>query len=296
MSKHHSARPWLCRIGNQSLDLKAGGSKAAALSVVASLPRVTVPHGFVLMTDAHQKFLELSDHRQAQAALSMIWNEVKAELSSYPADVRWAVRSSGTLEDMHDASFAGQYKTFLGVPREGIEDAIIQCWQSRDESGVKAYAQERGIEPQVCLMGIIVQEMVPAECAGVSFSSHPLKGPSTLVINASWGLGESVVAGLVTPDTFEMDRLAGAIQSTLGDKESLIRLDRNGQTEQIDTPEHLARQYCLTSNQAAEVFRLTLALEHHRGYPVDVEWAIANCQLYCLQVRPITTQVVSPHA
>lgn len=296
MSKQHSIRPWLCRIGDEFLDFNAGGGKAAALSAVASLPLVTVPRGFVLLTHAHKKFLELADRRQARTALSKVWDEVKTELAAYPADVRWAVRSSGTLEDMHDASFAGQYETFLGVTRENIEDAIIQCWQSADESGVKAYAQERGLDPQACLMGVIVQEMVPADSSGVSFSSHPLKGPSTLVINASWGLGETVVAGLVTPDSFEMDRHTGTIESTLGDKEMLIRIDGSGHPEQIDTPQHLASQHCLTPNQAAEVFRLTLTLEHHRGYPVDVEWAIANNQLFCLQVRPITTQAVSAHA
>ncbi len=263
------------------------GGKAAQLSDLLS-ERVDVPPGFVVTTDSHRAFLERqeSDREELPAAVA---DAIEHRLSVFAADARFAVRSSAIFEDLADASFAGQYETFLDVPKDGVKDAVLRCWASARTSHARQYARGRGLVLDQSLMGVLIQRLVPAEAAGVAFSIHPVTREDQVVVNAAYGLGEGVVSGLVTPDAFEIDKATGQVLSRfLGFKEVMIRPRSQGGTETIDTPEELAGRFCLSDQDVARISSLTVQLERLKGVPVDIEWAIADGALYCLQMRAIT--------
>ena len=152
----------------------------------------------------------------------------------------------------------------------------------------QSYAARQGISSHKHLMGVVVQALIQADVAGVSFSIHPVTGANTVVINASYGLGEAVVSGMVTPDAFEVDKGTATIRKMLGSKECQIRLSPEGGTQMQDTPQTLRGIFSLSDAQVLAIAQLTNHLEELAECPVDVEWAIENDSLYCLQMRPIT--------
>lgn len=271
------------------------GMKAASLMRLAAQQDILVPDGFVLTTAAHQAFLTATRAPDEPPTLPLTvgW-AVDQALASFSPGVQFAVRSSGTMEDLAHASFAGQYETVLGVLANQVAEAIIQCWMSASTDLASQYAADRGLAFNTPLMGVIVQEMVCAEVAGVSFSIHPVTGSKTIVINASYGLGEAVVSGLVTPDSFEINRLTSEVRSLLGPKEYQILPSPTGRTYTTPTPADLSERFCLSERDIRDIVVLTETLEAHVGQPVDVEWAMAEGRLYCLQVRPITTSAAIP--
>ncbi len=266
------------------------GSKAAGLALMVQ-HGMQVPPGFIVTTAAHQVYLSEAKPTIPQ----IVRHAIEKALAQFALATRFAVRSSGVMEDLEQASFAGQYTTLLDVAYSDVPDAVRECWESANTDAARRYARERGVTLVDQTMAVIVQRLVPAEVAGVSFSRHPVTGANHVVINASYGLGEAVVSGLVTPDSFEVDPLTDQVTSSLGFKEYLIRPSPQGGTEQIDTPSDLASRLCLEPSQVREITRLTVALETHCGFPVDWEWALAEGIVYCLQVRPITVVGTNPY-
>lgn len=265
------------------------GGKAASLMYLIH-HHVAVPPGFVVTTNAHQAYLQ--DGEASQVIQGDLTQEIRQALSAFRPSTRFAVRSSATFEDLALASFAGQYDTVLDVGVEAIMPAIVRCWASASNHHAHSYAAQHGLSLEQSSMGVIVQALVPAETAGVSFSLHPVTGADQVVINASYGLGESVVSGTVTPDTFIVDKATSRIDPLLGDKEATLRPRPGGGTEEVETSEDLRTRFCLSDRDVMRVHQLTLTLERLAGYPVDVEWAIAENNLYCLQMRPIALKGV----
>lgn len=273
------------------------GGKASALSYLVS-HGIEVPPGFVVTTEAYQKFIDENhidraapDAREAIAdgiMPSRVEASIVTALARFGADARFAVRSSAIFEDMADASFAGQYDTFLDIPKDQVLDAIQRCWASSMSFHAQSYAARVGRSLEDSVMGVLVQSLVRARTAGVSFSIHPVTRAPSVVINASYGLGESVVSGMVTPDSFEVDKLTEAVAGMLGFKETLMRPAEGGGTEVVDTPPEMSDMFSLESHEVMMVHRMTTHLEDIAGHPVDVEWAIENDTLYCLQMRPIS--------
>lgn len=284
-----------------SLTVEAVGTKAASLGTLLS-HSVRVPPGFIVSTAAHRRFLEANTIEGSPGLMHDVnrdWSwppdlvaEITHHLEQYPAHTRWAVRSSGVLEDLADASFAGQYDTFLDVPKEALLDRIRDCWSSLANAHAEFYAREHGLSLTDTTMAVIVQTLVNADVAGVSFSRHPVTGSDSVVINAAYGLGESVVSGMVTPDSFEVDKLTQSITSQLGFKECQVRRSPGGGTEVIETSPDQQNAYCLKAHHVLEIASVTHRLETLAGHPVDVEWALHNDTLYCLQMRPITRKTV----
>lgn len=278
------------------LSIDGVGTKAASLATLLT-HGIMVPPGFVVTTAAHRRFLEANAVPNGGCDVDKtVWpaelaDEIEMHLAHYPPSTRWAVRSSGTVEDLAEASFAGQYDTFLDVPRDKVLSRIRDCWASLSSPHAASYAQERGLSLQDTLMGVIVQTLVAADVAGVSFSRHPVTGDDSVVINAAYGLGEAVVSGVVTPDSFEVNKATKGIVSYLGFKESQIRLAKAGGTELIETPPEQQDVYCIGPDQVLEISAITERLETLVGYPVDVEWALQAGTLYCLQMRPITLAI-----
>jgi pyruvate, water dikinase len=204
---------------------------------------------------------------------------------------RVAVRSSAVGEDSAGASFAGQHATVLDVKPEvgAIVEAVRQVWASGRTDSALGYRQKMGIAgaPQV---GIVVQRMIEPSAAGVLFSRDPVSGEDVRVIEAAWGLGEAVVAGLVTPDRFRVTRAGAVIERTPGFKDLLIRRATDGGTEQVEIASDRAEALCLDDEQLVALHRLAEQCERVYGGEQDLEWAFEEGDLFLLQRRPITVR------
>lgn len=266
------------------------GGKAAA---VRDLFRFgfPVPPGFCLLTAAYRRWQEAGrpDRLPAEVAAELR-AAVDRLLSLATPDFvpLLAVRSSAVSEDSPAASFAGQLLTRLGVPPAGVEPAVLEVWASAAHPGVKAYGRRLGAagpEPAV-----LIQLIVPAEAAGVVFTAEPVTGdPTRLVVNAAWGLGEGVVAGLVNPDHWVIEKATGRVlEARLGDKEVMVVLDPVGGTRRTATPAELRRKPALGAEVLDQVWRLACQVEARRGVPQDIEFAVARGRIYILQARPVT--------
>ena len=201
----------------------------------------------------------------------------------------WAVRSSAVAEDLEGASFAGQYDTVLSVSGiEEISKAILKCWASFFNAHSIQYRRENKISD--FLGAVVLQNLVDADAAGVCFSIDPVSNDkNTIVINSNFGLGESVVSGIVTPDSFYVDKKELTIDSKqISDKSVKIISSRGGSKEiLIEGRERDKQSIC--NNNALKVAQLIIKVEEHKQRPVDIEWAIHKDKVFLLQSRPITT-------
>ena len=208
--------------------------------------------------------------------------------SAAPLPCPLAVRSSAVDEDGADASFAGQHLTLLNVPSPAqLGDALRQIWWSANSDSAITYRQRVGLfaRPSV---GVVVQALLDPESAGVMFTRNPINGSDERVIEASWGLGEAVVAGRVIPDSFRLDRDGNVLDRTPGLKKIAIRTSAGGGTYEESLDAELAEQPCLDDAQLAELSALADRCEDVYGPARDIEWAFAGGQLYLLQCRAIT--------
>jgi phosphohistidine swiveling domain-containing protein len=206
-------------------------------------------------------------------------------------DVPVAVRSSATVEDLPGMSAAGQHDTYLNIGGEvAVLDAVKRCWASLWSARAIGYRARCRIEAGQVSIAVVVQQLVPAEAAGVMFTVDPVGGVrDQVVISANWGLGESVVAGDVTPDIAVVDRGPGTLVSyQTGSKETMTVADGTG-TRAAGTPAELRSEAVLSPGQAGELARIGLAIEKLYDQPMDIEWALAAGELSVLQARPITT-------
>jgi len=266
------------------------GAKSAHLSRLAH--HYPVPHGFALPVTAFTQWVAdgMSAHLPSawQATVATAYQQLAVQTAT--ADLPVAVRSSAVDEDGQHASFAGQYESYLNV-RGGtaLEAAIIACWQSAFGERVQRYRQQGAAAPTAQPLAVLVQQMVPADLALVAFSRHPVTQQPEVVINATWGLGQSIVDGSTTPDTYVVRRSDGAVVAqTIGAKTSMTILQAAG-VKQMPTPRPMRSQAVLNATQIQEVMRLTLQLEADMGWPVDIEAAYHYQKLHLLQCRPITT-------
>jgi pyruvate,water dikinase len=200
-----------------------------------------------------------------------------------------AVRSSAVDEDGRTASFAGQHATYLNVAGvEAVAQAVLRCWRAARSTHALAYRRRQGLPPDVG-MAVLVQQLIPADVSAVVFSAHPVTGnQAEIVINANWGLGESIVGGRVTPDTYVVRKPDLSIPlRKLAKKERMAVPAKEG-TREVAVPRWMRTQPVLSDAQILEVARLGMALEASMGAPVDVECAYRNEVLYLLQCRPVT--------
>lgn len=201
-----------------------------------------------------------------------------------------AVRSSATAEDLPAASFAGQMDTFLGIRGEQyMLEAVRKCWASLWSDRAIRYRNENRIAHSTVAMAVVVQEMVQAEAAGVMFTVDPLTGDAANVtISASYGLGEALVAGQVTPDTYTVAKNCLSIsQVNIGHKAVKVVPQENG-TSVVSVPDGEQRKPCLPESQIKEIARIGLNIERHYGHALDIEWAVSSHHIYILQARAVT--------
>lgn len=207
-----------------------------------------------------------------------------------------AVRSSATAEDLPDASFAGQQETVLGVREEAaVVAAVRRCWSSLWTSRAIAYRVRHGFAHEEVSLAVVVQRMVEPEAAGVLFTVDPVGGRDEMVINASWGLGEAVVSGWVTPDLWRLSRADGRVLAhTVGSKDRRVVSAPGGGTVTEEVPAELRARLCLSEGALRELFVLGRKVEDAEGTPQDLEFAWAGGKVVLLQSRPVTTRALPP--
>lgn len=254
------------------------GGKAASLAhaLRAGLP---VPPG-VALADSFVSAIGLGD-RGATAELADL---------PLPCGDELAVRSSAIGEDSASASFAGQHTSKLGVrPGERLREAIQAVWRSGFQEGALGYRDRLGLD-QSPRMGVVIQPLVDASAAGVLFTRNPVTGAPERVIEASWGLGESVVQGVVVPDLYRLSPDGTLIELTLGDKRTESRVLPDGGVAAHGVPLERAGRSCLDEVRLMALHELALRCEAVWGGDHDLEWAFApNGTLHLLQRRPLTT-------
>jgi phosphoenolpyruvate synthase/pyruvate phosphate dikinase len=262
-------------------DPALAGGKAASLSRLAA--GHNVPPGFVLALAG------ATLDRSARGAIAAAYRDL-AERTGI-ADPAVAVRSSAVDEDGAGASFAGQHDTFLNA--SGIDQvwwAIARCGASFGADRALAYRRRAGLRGTPSRAAVLVQRLVPADAAGVVFSANPVTGArDEVVVNAAWGLGESVVCGTVTPDAIVVGRDDLAVREHVVAEKRAMTIAVLGGTREVPVPRRLARMPAVDAAQACAAARLATALERETGRPVDVEVAWAGADLFLLQCRPITT-------
>ena len=307
---------------------KFGTTKGPTLSEVGgkglSLMRMTqaglpVPPGFILDVaffepwisklrstpewEAVQKALHDDDEDLASATDDLkavceeleLTNEQEEQIQeaaqALPDDVLLAVRSSSPEEDLAGASFAGGYETTLGVTTETLRNAVRDSFASAFDERVFVYKREQGFAVDESRIAVIVQQQIASEVAGVGFSLNPITNDyDEAVIDANWGLGESVVSGQVSPDHFVVNKESrSVVEKQLGGKETSVWLDEDGST--IEKPDPRKGEFSLDEAQLREIVDMLRRTEELYGQPTDIEWAYAEGRLYMLQARPITAYI-----
>lgn len=286
------------------------GGKAKSL-IETTNAGFNVPEGFILSveffaswvrtmkaTSVWQNFINRPSKEQCDElkryAKKFKFNSLQSEgleeaLKALSEQSVFAVRSSSPEEDLEDTSFAGMYETTLGVTRDTLERSVVEAFTSMLDIRVVEYKKLNNIPIDNPRIAVIVQRQIPSEISGVAFSLNPQNNCyDEAVINASFGLGETIVSGQVTPDTYIVEKVTKEItEKKVMEKVHALWLKKDGGTIGKDNENPKAQ--ALTDEQILEVASLAARCEEHYGKPMDIEWTIYNGKLYLLQSRPITT-------
>ena len=327
-------------------DVMTAGGKGANLGEMTAAG-IAVPGGFVVTADAYKAFIkenhleemfrrELTEAGKDEAKLldaakkfrhaisegklpEEVEKAVREKYAQLGEQARVAVRSSATAEDLPDASFAGQQETYLNVRgAEAVLTQIRNCYASLWGNRAVCYRSNQGYDQLSVALAVVIQKMVESEKAGVLFTVNPInRNPDEMQINASYGLGESVVSGKVTADSYLCDKQGKVKSCQIGSKETqIIYADTQGTaatanaqctpddvitsdaqktpgdtaaTKEVAVSEKMQKARCLNDEEIAVLCAEALRIEKHYGCPMDIEWAIAGGSVYILQARAITT-------
>ncbi|MBI3325757.1 MAG: PEP/pyruvate-binding domain-containing protein [Nitrospinae bacterium] len=279
-------------------DVSRAGAKAANLSRLAASYRI--PPGFCVTAEAHARWAEVTGGGHAASPTPSIppalYNALSSGYRSLAAmcgvsEPSVAVRSSAVDEDGATRSFAGQHETYLNIVGvDAVAEAVIRCWTSAWTERALAYRRGQGLSVEGVRLAVLVQQLIPADASAVVFSANPVTGSrDEVVINAGWGLGESIVSGTVTPDTYVIRKSDLIVVSRdIGEKRRMTVLAPMG-TQEVPVPRRQQRAPSIDDGQVAELAQLSMALESAMGWPVDIECAYRGREVSLLQCRPITT-------
>ena len=312
---------WFDELPEEDLGLIAGG-KGASLSRMfkAGFP---VPEGFVCCSEMYVAFMEANNlydrvfekidaiDWESQASLEEAGEAIRNMITEaeMPADMKQslidnyrklqgenppvAVRSSGTAEDLDDASFAGQQETFLYVIGEDEVVKYVQdCWASLYNNWAIFYRRENEFDERDIAIAVVVMRMVNSEKSGVMFSVNPIdQNANTVTIEATWGLGEGVVQGIVNPDNYVVDKTDyHFVQKAVPKKEIMVvRASERGGSKNKPVPMDMRFEQVLSDEEVKDLVELAKKAEEYYGKPQDLEWAFEDGKMYLLQSRPITT-------
>ena len=304
-------------------DIPTAGGKGANLGelTAAGFP---VPVGFVVETAVYNQFTKTHNLQQkiidiANAVLSNdpqssqsasekiqqlfmnadILDEIAAEIVS-----AWqalgtdavAVRSSATAEDLPSASFAGQQDSFLNIRDEAaLLEAVKKCWASLWTARAITYRHRQNIDPASISLAVVIQTLIPAEASGILFTANPVTGErDQMLINGTWGLGEAIVGGLVTPDSLVVTKADWQVHSRETSTKTVMTVRTEQGTEEVPVALEKQDVAVLADETAVSLAKLGAQIETHYQMPMDIEWAIINGQISILQARPITSMPAEP--
>ncbi len=305
-------------------DIPIAGGKGANLAEMYNM-KLPVPNAFVVTSHAYKYFLEktnideaifdilkntnVNDSEELQKNTQKIRDliektkipkeiEEEIELAYQKLSKQYGVkeefvvaRSSATAEDLPDASFAGQQLTVLNVKgKDNVIKAVKKCWASLFTARATFYRVSKGFDHKKVLIAVPVQKQLNSDKAGVGFTVHPSTGDKNkIMIEGSWGQGESVVSGAVTPDTYILDKKTGEVlQKHIARKLEMRILDKKGGIRTIKVPTKMQNKRVLSNDELKQLYRLALKLERHYKKPQDFEWVIEKNKAYLVQTRPIT--------
>lgn len=318
-------------------DAKIAGGKGASLGEMTQAG-IPVPPGFVVMAQAFDQFLEQAEIKaDVEAILNQvnhkdvnsvenasgeiqsiiksaempeeIQNEIEKSFSVLDAELV-AVRSSATAEDSSSASWAGELESYLNTNQDTLLENVKNCWASLFTPRAIFYRFEKKLHLEEVSVAVVIQKMIQSEVSGIVFTVHPVtEDKNQMVIEAGWGLGEAIVGGIITPDTFVIDK--SKIQETrnkiqtnsndqisnfgvliteryISEQEKMIVRSEQG-TKEKEVPDEKREKQKISDEKLIKLAEICLTIEKHYGFPCDIEWAAEGSELYIVQSRPITT-------
>jgi len=302
------------------------GGKGASLGEMTRTG-IPVPPGFVILASAFDEFLRQTDlNVEIEAALNKVnYKDVNSvdqaskairdmiHDAKMPKDLEKeilttfdqlktkfvAVRSSATAEDSSVASWAGELESHLNTTRQNLLGRVKDCWSSLFTQRAIVYRNEKGLRKSKVSVAVVVQKMVQSEIAGICFTTHPVtKDKNQLIIEAGWGLGEAIVGGNITPDSYVVNKKTWKIMDVnVSEQEKMLvrRSSKSGGGKSgigslwIKVPNKLRNKQKLDGKQIVELAKLCVQIEKHYKFPCDIEWAFEKGKFYIVQSRPITT-------
>lgn len=297
--------------------IRTAGGKGANLGKLKKIG-MSVPEGFVVLALAFERFLEETDvnveieamwekinikdiesveenseivraliikAKMPEAAKKEIFDAFKKLGAKYVA-----VRSSATAEDSKIDAWAGQLETYLNTTSQSLIENIKKCWASLYSPRALFYRVKRGLKRKQVSVAVIIQKMIQSEISGVCFTTHPVtKDKNQMVIEACWGLGEALVSGMITPDSYVIDEQKFKILDiNVNPQEKMVVWDKRGTKVKI-VPKSKQDKQKLTGKEIIKLAKLCQKIEAHYKGPQDIEWALSKDKFYILQSRPITT-------
>jgi len=298
-------------------DMATAGGKGASLGEMTKA-EISVPPGFVILTNTFDEFIKETD---ITIELDAMWDRfdikntdnleensaiikdviLKKEFPKELAqeilrafdklDAQYvAVRSSATAEDSKQDAWAGQLETYLYVTKDNLIESVQKCYASLFSPRALFYRVERGFDKDNISVAVVIQKMVNSEVAGVTFTVHPVtKNKDQMIIEACYGLGESLVQGIITPDSYVVEKSTlNIVDINVNEQEKqMVRGEK--ETKTIELPQELKEKQKLLEDQIKELARICIDIEKHYKTPMDIEWALENSKFYIVQARPITT-------
>lgn len=308
---------WLAEIKKE--DIPSVGGKGASLGEMTAVG-LPVPPAFVVTAQAFRRYLvgagveeklyskleglDVDDAELLEKTANDVMNiimetempkalgkEIIAAYKKMGDSEIVAVRSSATAEDLPDASFAGQQETYLNIKGENdLLESIHKCWASLFGARAIYYRAKQGFDDRSVDIAVVVQKLVFSEKAGVMFSSHPVTGETTTIIEGSWGLGEAVVSGTVSPDNYVFDQSTGrVVDRYIANKIVEILPDGEKGTKEVEVDKDRQDIPVLNDSEIKKLAKFAKIAEEHYENPQDIEWGIVGDEIYILQSRPITT-------
>lgn len=305
-------------------DVNQVGGKGASLGEMVQ-NNFPVPNGFVVTSEAYFKFVEETGIKNTIITkIDAIDVENTAELEAVTKDIREliiktsppdylrseilssydklnleanngantyvAVRSSATAEDLPEASFAGQQETYLNIlGKESLMDAVRRCWASLFTARAVYYRKKQGFVTEKVGLCAVVQKMVDSEVSGIMFTADPTGDEKKIIIEAGFGLGETIVSGSVTPDNYEVDKESLELINKKINHQDFMLIKEAGKNTEIKLGETKSKLQKLSDEKIKELAKIGKKIEEHYKKPMDIEWAMEKNELFIVQARPITT-------
>lgn len=298
-------------------DIAIAGGKGASLGEMTQTG-ISVPAGFVILASVFDRFLEEADISVEIEALlhklnfkninsvDRVSNEIRDLIldAEFPKDIAKevqkkisklkakyvAVRSSATAEDSSVASWAGELESYLNTTKQNLLENIKRCWASLFTPRAIFYRFEKKLNKTKISVAVVIQKMIQSEISGICFTVHPItKDHDQMVIEAGYGLGEIIVGGKITPDTYVVHKKNWIIlDKNIGRQKTMLLKNKGGNIEK-QVPKSKQEKQKLSDTQILKLAKICQKIEKHYKAPQDIEWVLKNGKFYIVQSRPITT-------